>query len=206
MKPKLFLEFYKKFIKGKLEVGGVFLIPDTISDEYLLTFDIHNPNDKSYSKQCLIGHADESIRIFSNFVSFDLVDVEIEINCKPYYINKDLETRISNSLERVNKLTIPKFGVTIHVEHRYFRAEFNSGSDVFRITNCVKPIMVTEEFERTKTLSLESAIYIYLEWQNKSKYDETDISYSEIDEILDDEKAFIDSGWIVQYVTTKFLK
>jgi hypothetical protein len=202
---KLF-ELYNKFINGSLNIHGILLTPIAM-DHTSITFEMDNPEDISYTKDCLQGYLMDNIDGFKRLLGDPKLKLIPRIsNAETLYINWDLKNKIEDYLNSVNVLTL-KHNDTInkiYIEHSDFDIVLQDDNKV-KISNYVNPIKSTVNYGTgEKPTILMKAIEMYEYNQHQHRYDETDESYLGIDSILNEEKALVDPDWMVQYVVTYF--
>jgi len=202
---KLF-ELYNKFINGSLNIHGLLLTPIAMDDNSI-TFEMDNPQDISYSKDCLQGYLMENTDKFKTVLGLPRLNLNPKIsNADTLYINWALKNKIEDYLNSVNVLTL-KHNDTInkiYIEHNDFDIVIQDETKV-KISNYVNPIKSTIDYGvGEKPTILMKAIEMYEYNQSQHRYDETDESYLGVDSILNEEKALVDPDWMVQYVVTYF--
>jgi hypothetical protein len=202
---KLF-ELYNKFINGSLNIHGILLTPIAMDDN-TITFEMDNPEDISYSEECLKGYLMENTDKFKTVLGLPRLNLNPKIsNADTLYINWDLKNKIEDYLNSVNVLTL-KHNDTInkiYIEHSDFDIVIQDETKV-KISNYVNPIKSTIDYGTgEKPTILMKAIEMYEYNQSQHRYDETDESYLGIDSILNEEEALVDPDWMVQYVVTYF--
>jgi hypothetical protein len=206
MITKKYLELYTKYLNGHLNVNGVLLQPLGFDHSQTMVFEVINPNDVSYSYAALKGFTNESMQLFQK-----LLGVETEVRTliqspsddESLYINEELLTKIKNYLKTVKVLKVGAHEIQI----KPVNAEIEIIENGLVIKNYVKPLktfLYTQNKGRGKS-EIEFTVKQYQSFQKKSKYDETDYSYSNIDEILEGETALVDNEWMVSYVKTEFI-
>jgi len=201
-----YLELYTKYIKGHLNVNGVLLQPLGFDYSNTMVFEITNPNDVSYSYSSLKGFTNESMQLFQKLLGVEK-DVRTLIQSpsdnESLYINEELLTKIKNYLKTVKVLKVGPHEIQI----KPVNVEIEINDNGLVIKNYVKPLktfLYTQNKGRGKS-EIEFTVKQYQSFQKKSKYDETDYFYSNIDEILEGEIALVDNEWMVEYVKTKFI-
>ena len=206
MRPEKYLELYTKYINGRLNVNGVLLQPLGFDYSNTMVFEITNPNDVSYSYSSLKGFTNESMQSFQKLLGVEK-DVRTLIQSpsdnESLYINEELLTKIKNYLKTVKVLKVGPHEIQI----KPVNVEIKINDNGLVIKNYVKPLktfLYTQNKGRGKS-EIEFTVKQYQSFQKKSKYDETDYSYSNIDEILEGEIALVDNEWMVEYVKTEFI-
>lgn len=206
MRPEKYLELYTKYINGRLNVNGVLLQPLGFDYSNTMVFEITNPNDVSYSYSSLKGFTNESMQLFQKLLGVEK-DVRTLIQSpsdnESLYINEELLTKIKNYLKTVKVLKVGPHEIQI----KPVNVEIKINDNGLVIKNYVKPLktfLYTQNKGRGKS-EIEFTVKQYQSFQKKSKYDETDYSYSNIDEILEGEIALVDNEWMVEYVKTEFI-
>ena len=201
-----YLELYTKYIKGHLNVNGVLLQPLGFDYSNTMVFEITNPNDVSYSYSSLKGFTNESMQLFQKLLGVEK-DVRTLIQSpsdnESLYINEELLTKIKNYLKTVKVLKVGPHEIQI----KPVNVEIEINDNGLVIKNYVKPLktfLYTQNKGRGKS-EIEFTVKQYQSFQKKSKYDETDYFYSNIDEILEGEIALVDNEWMVEYVKTEFI-
>jgi hypothetical protein len=203
-----YLEFYTKYIKGRLNVNGVLLQPLGFDHSQSMIFEVTNPNDVSYSYAALRGFAIESMELFQQLLGSERDIREPKFQSpnddETVYINKELLTKIKNYLKTVKILKVGPHEIQI----KPVNAEIEIiGGDGLIIRNYVKPLktfLYTQNRGRVES-EIEFTVTRYQSFQKQSKYDETEYSYPLIDEILEGEIALVDNEWMVEYVKTEFI-
>jgi len=206
VRPEKYLELYTKYINGRLNVNGVLLQPLGFDYSNTMVFEITNPNDVSYSYSSLKGFTNESMQLFQKLLGVEK-DVRTLIQSpsdnESLYINEELLTKIKNYLKTVKVLKVGPHEIQI----KPVNVEIKINDNGLVIKNYVKPLktfLYTQNKGRGKS-EIEFTVKQYQSFQKKSKYDETDYSYSNIDEILEGEIALVDNEWMVEYVKTEFI-
>lgn len=203
MNPERYLELYKKYINGKEDVFGIYLIPVDISDEYEITYHMSNPKKISYSKSSIKGWVNENRHQFNRALGLD-ENVMSYFDCKELYLNSDVVDKLTEYLTTVKSVRVGAW--EIHFRHGYFTAGIRK-EDSFVVTNYVEPIRAylnTANAGRKET-DLTTAIEHYKNWQKQSKFDETDRSYPKFDGIINERPALVDNEWMTQYIITDFI-
>jgi len=206
MITKKYLELYTKYLNGHLNVNGVLLQPLGFDYSNTMVFEITNPNDVSYSYSSLKGFTNESMQLFQKLLGVEK-DVRTLIQSpsdnESLYINEELLTKIKNYLKTVKVLKVGPHEIQI----KPVNVEIEINDNGLVIKNYVKPLktfLYTQNKGRGKS-EIEFTVKQYQSFQKKSKYDETDYFYSNIDEILEGEIALVDNEWMVEYVKTEFI-
>jgi hypothetical protein len=203
MKPEKYLNLFKKYVNGKVNIHGVYLIPIQINDNYEIYYSLDNSDDKSYSKASLIGWLHEIREKFNEIIGIDFIENLNYLDIENLYLNKDLINKLSNYLKTVKVLHLND-SYEIHVEHLYFTVGVRHENE-FVVTNYVRPIksFINTENNKKRVIDLVYALERYFNYQKMSRFDETEISYPQFDDIID-ESALVDNDWMVQYVITEF--
>jgi hypothetical protein len=203
-----YLELYTKYLKGHLNVNGVLLQPLGFDHSQSMIFEVTNPNDVSYSYAALRGFAIESMQLFQKLLGSErdirTPKLQSPNDDESLYINEELLTKIKNYLKTVTTLKLGSH--EIHMKPIKVEIEITKDEGLL-IRNYVKPLktfLYTQNRGRGKS-EIEFTVERYQSFQKQSKYDETDYSYSNIDEILEGEIALVDNEWMIEYVKTEFI-
>jgi len=202
-----YLEFYTKYIKGRLNINGVLLQPLGFNYSQSMVFEVTNPNDVSYSHESLGGFAVESMVLFQQLLGLERdirkPSLQSPNDDESVYINKELLTKIKNYLKTVETLKVGSHEIQI----KPVKFEINITNDNLIIKNYVIPLktfLYTQNKGKVES-KIEFTVERYQSFQKQSKFDETEFSYPLIDEILEGEIALVDSEWMAQYVKTEFI-
>lgn len=205
MNPEKYLELFKKFINGKIETGGIIMTPISINEDYIIHFSFENPNNVSFTRTALKGWSQEKIINFNITTGMRDYPAISTVDCEELYINKILYKKISKYLKSVKILNLNNPPLFIKIEPQYFEIH-SIEDDKFLIQNFVKPI---PDYQTSKNeIDLIENLGFYIKNQRVNKYDETELSYIGIDEIITSEDpsgVLVDSDYMVQYVVTEFI-
>ena len=206
MRPEKYLELYSKYINGRLNVNGVLLKPIKFEDD-VMTFKMSNPKDKSYSYHALEGFANESFELFQELIGVGehLPSPTIKSDdAVSFYINGELFSEIKEYLKNILVLKFQE--CEINIKPMYFDILLSRGNEI-KIVNYVKPLNTfirSLSNNRTKSDILET-VFMYREYQDKARFDETEFIYPLIDDILEKEKSLMDDDWMIGYISTEFV-
>lgn len=222
MEHELYLKMLRKFIKGKINLNGIILTPshivEALGDGYVV-FTMKNPDKSSYTKVSLKGQLDEELMLFNNIIGLGnkLIFPSRIANSEDIYTGDDINDYIKSTLSSITKLKLDTYTdedsgkrmyEIITVKHK--DVEYEMDDDFIQILNKVIPIKATKYLAEDDTLvgeiPLDKAIEFYHNWQEYSRYDETDVNYSQFDEFISDPKFmnYVDTEWQSIYVRTIF--
>lgn len=222
MEHQLYLKMLRTFIKGKINLNGIILTPSQIIEalgEGYVVFTMKNPDKSSYTKVSLKGQLDEELMVFNNIIGLGnkLLFPSRIANSEEIYTGDDINDYIKSTLSSITKLRTDNYSDEdsgkrvyniITVKHK--DVEYGMDDDFVQILNKVIPIKAAQYLSGNDTLvgeiPLDYAIEIYHNWQRHSRYDETDVNYSQFDEFISDPKFmnYIDTEWQSLYVRTIF--
>jgi len=206
MRPEKYLELYTKYINGRLNVNGVLLKPIKFEDD-VMTFKMSNPKDKSYSYHALEGFVNESFGVFQELIGVGehlpspTIQSDDDVS---FYINGELFSEIKEYLKNILVLKFQE--CEINIKPMYFDILLSRGNEI-KIVNYVKPLNTfirSLSNNRTKSDILET-VFMYREYQDKARFDETEFIYPLIDDILEKEKSLMDDDWMIGYISTEFV-
>lgn len=207
-----YFELFTRYIKGEINVNGLILEPTSLYFKGEVIFQIKNPNDVSYSLPALNGHLIEIFTKFNELLSLDENEEQImnEFIIKSdtnLYVNDKLYNDLDNVFKNINVLTLGEYyGVKLDVEHVRFNVALIDEESV-KITNYVKPINgYRKDIHLQDWVSddLWKIVNKYERYIDYNRYDESELTYSMIDEVVDG-SSLVDNEWQLFYVTTKFV-
>lgn len=204
MSPEKYLELYKKYIGGGLNLDGIILTPISINGEYDITFHLSNPEDKSYSEPAIRGWVNENRFKFLEILGVSRDYMPSYLDIEKLYFSKTLIKQLTQYFKSVKVVKIGAW--SIYVKHLYFTAGIRRDESLV-VTNYVEPYkcVVTTQEGKVYDVPLKEGLEHYKHWQRDSKYDETELNYPNFDEIIDSEgDVLVDGDWMVQYVVTEF--
>ena len=206
MKREKYLELFRKFIKGEININGIILIPQLWNINNRIPFQVLNPDKISYTKPALIGHLQEIFNEFHSVIKhyFESEYGDFELSGNEMFINKDLFKQIQEKLNAITELNLGD--VKLLVTHRKFEINI-IGEGEIEIINYVKPTSC--EFKDVEDAYLEADVNYcvvgYRIMQKNSRFDEHEFNYMSIDDLMDNYPNFIDGEWQLYYVKTKFI-
>lgn len=206
MRSELVFKLFKKYVNNKININNIFLYPIEISENYVITYNLENPNQISFSKTSIEGYLEDITRSFLQVTGFD-INIVNDVDSEQLYVNNILRKKLSDYFSSINKLTFDDGD--IYVEHESI--EFNMVDRTLaslQVINYVKPIGTRAKGKKsimTNTSSIFRLVRRYELWQHDFKYMETELIYEKFDSIFDDELTLVDPQWMVQYVKTVFI-
>ena len=206
-----YFELFTKYIKGEINVNGLILEPTSLYFKGEIIFQIKNPNDVSYSIPALNGYLIEILTNFNEFLGFDdneMIMTEFIIKSDTnLYVNDRLYDKLDDIFSNIKVLTLGEnYGIKLDVEHVRFSLTLTDDEYV-KITNYVKPIkgyrkdIHLQDWTDDNLWKIVNKYEMYIE---NHKYDESELSYHMVDEVID-ESSLVDNEWQVFYVATKFI-
>jgi len=205
MTREKYLELFRKFTKGEININGVVLIPQLWNIREELVFTINNPDKISYTETALTGYLQEIFLSFHKLIGFHFKSEygEIDLYGDEMFISIDLFKSIENKLKSVSELKL--HDIKLDVTH--IRFEINLDGEAIEIINYVKPTYC--EIKDVKDVYVETDVKYgvlgYSIMQKNSRFDEHEFNYMSIDDLIDNYPNFIDSSWQLYYVKTKFV-
>ena len=206
MTREKYLELFKKFTKGEININGIILIPQIWNIKGELVFLIKNPNKISYTKSGLIGYTQEIFLSFHSLIGFHFKSEygDFELYGNEMFISLDLFEGISNKLKNISKLELDD--IKLDVEHIKFKINIID-DEAIEIVNYVKPTyceIKDADGDYVET-DVKYGLLGYNIRQKNSRFDEHEFNYMSIDDLMDNYPNFVDTSWQAFYVNTKFI-
>jgi len=199
MKPERYFDLFKKYIKGSIDVFGIILIPESLSEDGVLNIRLENPQDLPYNRTALEGYVNEEFNNFNAFVGefYDLSN--FKLFAEELYLSDEFLFDIQKTLSDIKVLKSPN-NTRIVVNHKKFKVNkegHRNGIDGIHIINYVTMNMKVKSDK-------EKLFYKYVKGFS-GRFDEHEINYLSVDDVMDKYPTLIDNDYQYSYVTTELL-
>lgn len=216
---KKILELFKKFAGDQINIHGLIVNPLKVEisskdvNEYVMYFDIKNPNDFPYYTEIVLNDLYDEVESFGDFISEKIEPTFIPSVNIGLYLTDEVKNRIQNVFDSVKSITFVSPYSNTSEEGKYELFIDSVGLSIksfiednaFYITNTVKVIRAKKDGDWYLPKSVVSE-YINGFLSMVGSYWETEKLYGKIDRILDDYPLLTDKyNNTTSYYNTKFI-